>query len=334
MDTPPDASIEPKIVVVAEDQLFQTASTLLQETPQNTILSCSLSEAELRKMFSSVDCVFTDADGTGVGEGLTTFPRLYSDYVQRLAHLGITTILITGKPYEEVSAVVASLPRDSPLKVIYEKGAYYLEADSADTMQKHYLLSTPELEASVSELRTLFLEQKAEIEAKYIKHGKPQVTFGWSGSGMHKSMLSIDILTGTSPTNYLKITGTEREDLKIKDPVLLAQVEADLQLFVDTNCPDWKLIHIGNGNSDITPGPIEKDLAILQMTEFQNAKGVLLWGDSGNDSKMFELRSRDNVYAGLVLHREKSIDLIDHVDFVSFGMANALPFFELLTQTH
>jgi len=321
----------PNIVVGDSAGLTSTATKLLGADAFSTILSCNHSIDDLLTIFKSTDCIITDADGTVVKEGFTEFPKEYANNIQQLSDKGITSILITGKPYAEVSELVASLPTNSPIRIIYEKGAYYLKPDSTGIMRKTYLLSTPELESNVLELRKLFIEHKTAIESKYRDDtGRQLLTLGWAGSGTHQSLLSIDIFAGTLPENYLQIQGTARGDLRLKDPILLAQIEADLQTFVDKFKPGWKLINVGNGNSEITPVGIEKDLAIKQLDEFKNAHGVLVWGDSGNDRKMFDLRRLPKVHSGLVLHRKTSINLVSDVDFVSFGMANARPFFELL----
>lgn len=323
------------IIVSDGDHITEVASNLFDQATPSAILSYGYSAEELISIFQSVDCIFTDADGTVVEEGLTTFPATYSEYVQQLADLGITTTMVTGKPYAEISKLVESLPAGSPLRIIYEKGAYYLEPDKDGVMHKRYLLSSPELEASVLDLRRLFLENKKAIEDKYQDvDGAPLITLGWSGSGQHQSVLGIDIFAGVPPADYLQIVGPAREDLKVKDLDVLANVEVDLQKFVDTFRPGWRLVHLGNGNSEIAPDLIEKDIAIMQMDEFKNANSVLVWGDSGNDKKMFELNRLPKVHSGLVLHRKNSISLVNSVDFVSFGMANAKPFFDLLLRSH
>jgi HAD superfamily hydrolase (TIGR01484 family) len=321
----------PTILVSTQVDIVKTALELLKKAAPDTILSREHSEDELLAIFKDVDCIFTDADGTVVEEGHPTFPPIYAEYVQKLADVGVKTILITGKPHTEIMKLVDTLPADLPLSIMYEKGSYFLEADENGDMQKHYLLSSPELEADVLALRNTLLAEKSEIENKYLDtQGMPRVTIGWSGAGAHESLLSLDIMNGTPPENYTELIGTPREAMKLQDPELLAQVEADLQAFVDKHRPGWRLVHIGNSNSEIAPGPIEKDIAIERMEEFQKAKGVLVWGDSNNDLKMFNMRQNPKVHAALVLHRERSLGLVDEVDFVSFGMANAKPFFELL----
>lgn len=182
----------------------------------------------------------------------------------------------------------------------------------------------------MAEPRAQFETEKLEIEAKYEVAGRKRVVYGWSGSGRQKSVIGIDIYHGEPPADYLSVVGVEREVMKVKDPELLAHVEADLAAFVERHKPGWRLIHLGNGNSEIAPGGIEKDLAIRQLPEFRQATGVLVMGDSGNDRAMFAMRSVPKVLAALVLHRERSLELVDEVDLVAFGMANAGPLFELV----
>ena len=158
------------------------------------------------------------------------------------------------------------------------------------------------------------------------------MTLGWGGQGTHQSMLSIDVLGGTPPDDYLQKTGLERDALKVKDAALLGDVAVAVKQFVGEHTNGWNFVDLGNANFEIAPGPIEKDAAIRTLQSRRGSEGILVLGDSANDKAMFRLRhdKEMQVTAGLVLHRAASLPLVDEVDCVSFGMANAGPHLNLL----
>ncbi|QQS18848.1 HAD hydrolase family protein [Candidatus Saccharibacteria bacterium] len=145
-------------------------------------------------------------------------------------------------------------------------------------------------------------------------------------------MMSIDVLSASAPQNYLALMGAKRDALKIKDPEILQALEQELTAFVNEHVPGWSIVNLGNANFEITPKAIEKDAAIRATSWYRDVSGVLVLGDSANDKAMFTMKNdaEVSVTAGLVLHREASLSLVDGVDCVSFGMANAYPHLRLL----
>ena len=321
------------IIPVTDGRMLAAAAEQLGKRPDNTVLVRSGLANDLLNRLAAIDTIFSDLDGTIVEEGTAMLTAQYVEYIRQLAAAGVTVTLVTGKSYGEITELLRGLPPGLPLGMIYEKGAYCLRRDTAGGFQKQYLLTTPELEASVAELRRSFLKEKAGIERKYHdEQGRPRVMVGWAGKGDHQSVLSIDILAGDAPANYLDLMGPARDALKVKDAALLASIEADLQQLVQTHRPGWRLVHLGNGNSEIAPGNIDKDAAVRRLDAYRQAKGMMVLGDSGNDRALFALRHGPKVLAGLVLHRAAALPLAGEVDMVAFGMANAAPILRLVLQ--
>lgn len=279
-------------------------------------------------IFLDIDHIFTDADGTVVSEGATVLDPRKATLIRQLHDKGIATTIITGKPYDEVERLHSSLPDDLPISFIYEKGAYELHFGSDGRPVQEYLLSSKELEEAVMRLKQEFmLFSKQLIERYGGSDDAPRLGFGLAGSGGHRSILSIDIFSSTPPDDYLGLIGPNREALKLTDKSLWGELLADITTFVRDRQPSWNVIDLGNGNIDITPDVIEKDTAIAANKSFQESRKVLVLGDTENDRAMFRLRQRfgQKVIAGLVYHRERALALLDDVDIVSVGMANADP---------
>jgi hydroxymethylpyrimidine pyrophosphatase-like HAD family hydrolase len=273
--------------------------------------------------FSGIDTVYSDADGTLVPEGAVEFPRTVVGYFKELALRGVETIIVTGKPLTEVEGLVRSLPEDSGVKFMFEKGAYILERTPDGTRQASPLLVSEEDTLAVKALKESFIESKRAIEASF----GGRLTLGWGGQGTHKSMLSIDVLSGIPPEDYLQTTGPERDALKVDDVELLAEVASAVREFVRKYAAGWNFVNLGNANFEIAPGPVEKDAAIRKFKQRRGSEAMLVLGDSANDAAMFRLRNDPNMraMAGLVLHRESALPLVEEVDCVSFGMANVSP---------
>ncbi len=273
--------------------------------------------------FSGIDTVYSDADGTLVPEGAVEFPRTVVDYFKELALRGIETIIVTGKPLTEVEGLVRSLPEDSGVKFMYEKGAYILERTPDGKIQASPLLVSQEDTLAVKALKESFIESKRAIEASF----GGRLTLGWGGQGTHESVLSIDVLRGIPPEDYLQKTGPERDALKVDDVKLLAEVASAVKDFVRKYAAGWNFVNLGNANFEIAPGAVEKDAAIHVLEKRRGSEAMLVLGDSANDAAMFRLRNDPNMraMAGLVLHRDSALKLVDEVDCVSFGMANVSP---------
>ncbi|MDL2342375.1 MAG: HAD-IIB family hydrolase [Patescibacteria group bacterium] len=309
----------------AENQALE----LLPLLSEHTLLAIDMNQRELADYFKNVTAIFSDVDGTLVELGKNDISSAYSDLFHTLYEKNVSMTLVTGKPHSEILLLLAALPKHTPLRIVYEKGAYLLDIDEEGEATKQYLLSSPEIEKYVRQLKDELTAEIDSLQQRYLaSDGTPRVTIGLGGDDSHESLVSIDLLAGTPPANYIDTTGKARENLKLKDVGLQIQITADLKAFLMDRHPTWSFVDLGNGNIEIAPAEIEKDKAIKAMPDFATAKGVLILGDSNNDSKMFALRSQPNVKAGLILHSKKLAWLTDDVDFVSFGMANAIPLIE------
>jgi len=303
------------------------ALNLLNADSSDTLLQRAGGNRDSRALLGQVDCIFSDIDGTLTQEGATVLSPQVVEYFSRLRDAGVTVILVSGKPYEEIVPLMQALPAGLGVSAIYEKGAYRLDANPGGVWSTTYLLDNHNLEQTAAELRRRMPDLWKDLQAKHVHE---RLSFGWAGSGKHRSLLSIDVFVGDVPPDYTRLTGADRDMLKLKDADLLAALETDMLEFVNANYPSWSVVHLGNANFEIAPPGIEKDIAVQQTPEFQEARGVLVLGDSGNDRKMLALRRDDNVVAGLVLHNPATIGLVDEVDFVTFGVANPYPLLDCL----
>ncbi len=324
------------MVKIVSVNLSDAVTCNIDEQSNQLINSLSHSDSELSELFTGTTAVFTDADGTIVQEGTTDLSETYYRAITELSSKGVFFTVVTGKPLAEVSRLINSIPFDVPLHFLCEKGAYMV-SKSNESFKKIFVLSSEADEVAITELKQTFIEHMPSLQKQFNDDNNQQrVWFGWSGRGEHKSIVSIDIYGVEPPSNYLEIVGPQRDSLKLNDPILLGEVERAIEQFVWQYHPDWHVVHLGNGNTDIAPNGIEKDLAIEQTQQFTSANIVQLWGDTMNDLAMFRLKDKypNKVIAGLVLHREKGKELLAHVDMTTYGMANSAPYFELLLQTH
>lgn len=305
-----------------------TARRLLLERAKRTLLYRDDGRT-LTDMLGGIDCVFSDIDGTLTAEGAAALPPRVVRYMRRLHAAGITVVLVSGKPYEEAAPLIQALPHELQVRAIYEKGAYELEANTSGQLSPAYLLGSRELEREAMLLRRHLVAFWNRTAAAYASQ---HVSFGWAGTGGHRSLLSFDVYAGRVPADYQRLIGRERDRLKLKDPAILFAVETELRAFVDSHCPEWDVTHLGNANFEIAPRSIEKDAAILGTPEFRNAQRVLVLGDSGNDQRMMTLRGNSKIAAGLILHNPAAIALAGVVDFVTFGLANPYPLLDRLLE--
>ncbi len=317
---------------VTKDQVADAARQLFDSHDTQRIVTIGRTDAETRELLESVDVIVTDADGTLLDEGYTTVRDEYVDRITELHYQGVRTAILTGKPFEEARAIIDSSKKPFEVTIVCEKGAYSVEIDEHGEAHKSYLLSSPELEQTVREVREAFIAHLPQLVDTYRRaDGTPRVGFGWSGSGQHTSVISVDIFDGQPPDDYLDLVGEARDALKLRDPELLDQVQQVLEQFFHSHVPDARVVHLGNGNTEFAPGSIEKDNAIEQSPFFATAHGVLCLGDSFNDMAMFKLAQRhEHTYAGLIVYREASLALAPEVDFVTTGMANIAPYLQLV----
>lgn len=311
---------------------MDTAATHLSQGASDNILAIDYTKQTALAALSQVDHIFTDADGTIVQEGAEQFLPDKIDCITKITQCGIGVTVVTGKPIAEAAPLRQTLPPNVPISFICEKGAYSVHFDQTGAWRE-FILSSAEQEASVADLR----EQFNDFSKQLVKeHGAHVLGFGWGGSGEHKSALSIDIFSGAPPKGYLALRGAKRDAIKLKDPVLLAQVEQAITDWAHKNRPGWRVVHLGNANTEITPEGTSKSEAIIESSEFGAARSVLLLGDSLNDREMFSLRKTFNgkAHTGLVLHRTASLPLVDNADFVTFGMANCNPLLHAVIHAH
>jgi len=323
----------PSILQTATRHSAQSlAEQLLEKGEHSTLLVIDHTQQAAMEALTQVDHIFADADGTIVNEGTEAFLPDKIELIQQLARLGVGITIVTGKPLAEVVPLRQSLPNEVPINFICEKGAYDVHFDTTGAWRE-FILSSAEQEQSVAELREQFTDFGKQLVNKY---GSDKLGFGWGGSGEHKSALSIDLFAGRPPKDYLTLRGAERNALKLKDASLIEQVEQAIANWAQEQWPDWRIVHLGNANTEITPKGIGKSEAIIESAEFGAARKVLILGDSFNDRGMFNLRRKFTARTlnSLVIHRKTSLPLVDLADFVTFGMANGNPILQATLAAH
>lgn len=319
-------------IAVKRSEASASAERILDHDDRLALLAIDLTRPDATDALSQVDHIFTDADGTIVEDGHEAFTKDKVELLTAIAQLGIGITVITGKPLAEAVPLRQSLPASVPINFICEKGAYNVHFDTQGAWRE-FLLSSAEQEESVSKLREAFLTFKQQLIQKY---GNDNLGIGWGGSGEHKSALSIDLFAGEPPVNYLALRGAKRDAIKLTFEPLVVQVEHDIAAWVQQQRPGWRVVHVGNANTEISPSEIGKKEAIIESAEFGDARKVLLLGDSPLDKSMLSLHDQFNGKAltGLVLHRKASLPLVDMADFVTFGMANSNPILQATIDAH
>lgn len=316
---------KPPVIVTSSADTFEVATQTYLENPNPRVLL--IRNPNETNMYTGIDTVFSDADGTVVEEGATRFSDDMIKAIGNLAHVGVGLVIVTGKPFTEARGLAESLPPSLSAQFIIEKGAYVIERNRDGSISRRNLLTTDDLTHAVSELKGTFLEKKTAIESQFKDAVPGGVFLGRGGQGTHESIMSVDVLHGNAPDDYLSTSGKERDAIKVTNQDLLVSIEQQMLAFVETHAPGWRCVNLGNGNFEISPGIIEKDLAIQTLHAYRGSQGALLLGDSNNDEAMLSLRQIDEHprRAGLVLHRLAALSLVPHVDTISFGMANAYP---------
>jgi len=296
---------------------------LTWQRASNAVWNYRYSDAELQQIFANTSEIFTDLDGTLILDPKQGFTKETIEGFRALNAVGIVPTFLTGKPYAEARKVLESLPADIHAKMMFERGAYLLVPNNTQKYTKEYLLSNPAIEATITQLKHEFWNNahgiRQRIEESY------HITIEKAGDGTHESIFSIDILK--QGKRIEESLDTHRMDIKIdvSDPVLAA-LKADLSQYLEVSFPACSLTDLGNANLEITVRQVDKDIAIEQTLAFKEGKGILVWGDSGNDEHMMRLRRFPHVHAGVVFHAATPDVITDQGDFFAVGKANGLPF--------
>jgi hydroxymethylpyrimidine pyrophosphatase-like HAD family hydrolase len=311
------------ILVAGREAFPARLREALASADHNLIISPERPAEEIERLFAQVEDVYADADGTLLPVGGDRLPPAHAEHILALHRLGVRTTMVTGKPYTEIERIVRALPPGFPLRIIFEKGAYCLRPDGSGVLRRDYLLSSEAVERRIGELRDRFALWQLEVEHS------AGFKFAPAGHGTHQSVLSLDVLKpeATGEPN-LALRGLE----KVDDPILLKDVQEIVRGYLADHFPEAALIDLGNANWEITVGEIDKDRAIEALPDFAESRGVMVWGDSGNDLRMFQLRRLPRVSAGLVWHEKTPPDLLAEADFAAVGVMNVDPFFRKILE--
>ena len=295
---------------------------------------CStLTAGRLVDVLRSTEEVFSDLDGTLMEDPDAFRPEMVAG-LKRLNDVGVVPTFVTGKPLSEARAVLEMLrPHGVHARMMYERGAYELIPSGTGQYEVSDLLATREVERVIEDLKREFWTNphgiRHQLEQKY------GVSIASAGDGTHKCIFSIDIF---QPGKELaQSIDPHRMDIKVDVRLesvqeMIGALQRDIEGYLAHHVKGCTVADLGNANLEITARLIEKHVAIGVTSAFENQRQILLWGDSGNDEHMMQLRSHMNIHAGVVFHEATPDCLVELGDFFALGRGNGLPFINALVE--
>jgi HAD superfamily hydrolase (TIGR01484 family) len=307
----------------------------LAESGRDTaaVYCATLTPGQLTEVFRNTEEIFSDLDGTLMEHPSAFWPDMIAA-LKRLNDVGVVPTFVTGKPLSEATAVLDMLrPQGVHARMMFERGAYELIPSAGRHYEVSNLLATPEVEGVIADLKREFWGNQ-----RGIRHALEQ-TYGVSiapaGDGTHKCIFSIDIFR--RGMRVAQSIDPHRMDIKVD--VRLAAVQAmigalqrDIETYLAGRCKGCTVADLGNANLEITARLIEKHVAIAVTSAFTDQRQILLWGDSGNDEHMMQLRTHPNIHAGVVFHEATPDCLVQLGDFFAIGRGNGLPFINAVVE--
>lgn len=280
----------------------------------------------LRAFFRVTEEIFSDLDGTLMEDPREFRPDII-DALGRLNRVGLVPTFVTGKPLSEARGILDMLaPHGVRARMLFERGAYELVPREDDGYDVQDILATREIEATITDLKHDFWREDSVIRTALER--RYDVGFAHAGDGTHQCIFSLDILEpGKRVADSID---PHRMDIKvdIRRPqveAMIALLRRDYEEYLGARCKGCTVSDLGNANLEITAHRIEKHLAIAVTSAYRDERPILLWGDSGNDTHMMELRRRAHIHTGVVLHEATPDALVALGDFFALGRGNGLP---------
>jgi hydroxymethylpyrimidine pyrophosphatase-like HAD family hydrolase len=246
----------------------------------------------------------------------------------------VVPTFVTGKPLSEARAVLEMLrPHGVHARMMFERGAYELIPSTSGQYEVRNLLATPEVEGIIADLKRKFWGGERgirhELEQRY------DVSIAPAGDGTHRCIFSIDIFRRGAQVS--ESIDPHRMDIKVDVRLeavqaMMRSLERDIEAYLAAHCQGCTLADLGNANLEITARLIEKHVAIAVTSAFTEQRQILLWGDSGNDEHMMQLRTHANIHAGVVFHEATPDCLVQLGDFFAIGRGNGLPFINAVVE--
>lgn len=327
------------LVFASRQQITSSFKGLVSTDPRyraSGVISL-ISPLETFAFLTNVDDVFCDLDDTLLLSGTNELGTEVCDEIRALNNREKTVYFVTGKPLEEIQRVINSVPPDLKIKIMLEKGAYYIETGPGASREPVLLLTTQRIVEGIAKLRhDFFSELVPKLQTKY------PIEIGFAGMGTHRSILSIDIYKPGLPGNYLQLTGKERDELKIPGEELRTKIFDEICGWYRRwahayGAPEFAnpvAIDLNNANFEFTAHEIEKDIAIATARRKTGNRVAAYLGDSRNDAKAFALSTTDpSIRACLVCNAATPLDeLLPFATLIVPGRATGVLFLRLINQ--
>lgn len=252
-------------------------------------------EGGILELLRRVNIVISDYDGTLAQVGSVAMTRAEQHRVNSLSSR-VPLVIVTGKPLCEASLVCKSMLKvRRQVRWLVEKGAYSSRMNEDRELVSEYYLSSVTTEEWVERLAK-------DIRLMWIDYAEDRwgIRVIPAGGGQHKSVISLDVCQRNVPKDivsaYCKYG--DRSFYKVKDPVVLRDIFADLERYLNQWGQRFGLpfgrqaigVDLGNSNYEISLG-VDKNIAIAKFfkEEFRGSQFVPLGcGDSRNDVSLWQ----------------------------------------------
>lgn len=297
------------------------------------VYCATLTPGQLEEVFRKTEEVFSDLDGTLMEHPSAFRPDMIAG-LKRLNEVGVVPTFVTGKPLSEARAVLDMLrPHGVHARMMFERGAYELLPSAGSDYDVSDLLATREIEATIAGLKREFWDNENGI--RQLLEQTYRVSIAPAGDGSHKCIFSIDIFR--QGMRVAESTDPHRMDIKVDVRLEAVQdmvhaLRRDIEAYLARHFQGCTVADLGNANLEITARLIEKHVAIAVTSAFTGQRQILLWGDSGNDEHMMQLKTHPNIHAGVVFHDATPDCLVDLGDFFALGRGNGLPFINAVVE--
>lgn len=277
--------------------------------PDPTIYLLRSNKHALREQMHNAHTVLLDIDGTCAEVGADTLTPGVPAILHALQACRMKILAVTGRHAGQMNVLEQNHSSGTGFnEAIIESGAYVYKPGNTPEQ----LLATKEIEDTIAALHrqldgiigNTIRDKGYRIESTCVRDNQ-----------RHKTMFSVDILH----QNGGKITSQDDHTM------LVSLLELNPP-------PGYSITSSSIGTVEITPGEIDKSMAVYQWMlrnkQGGRLKGSIICGDGNNDLPLFN--SGTEGLRSAVINPHTSRDLIAHADVATVGPGNVLPVLQLI----